>query len=662
MSSTLVDDVLDSIVQNCGPFTLAIIAQVSSSTRALALPPPHTKSRFEGCSAGIPVSGFHITIPAWVCPLPRKDVFGDEDVEGDHDFPSSQLAPMFACAITDMANLQLLEIGGNMEGAMKYSPELASAILGLTSLKSLTLHEVGLLASAALGKAAEAIDHVSYLQSLKLSLTLPSHHHSARQSPYFDQFLSHLSPNVVNLEISDFDLSRLISEADGPAVVFPSALRLEISPYSSSLQEISNAFPNIASLTLEPGNLPLHLDCPHQLFPHLIYLMARFDEISSILRSPMTARKKRVICCLEFSSENVALPALLSEIEGLQSLYFRQTPVRSLPWWQEFAEAVPDLVSLTVDLTAESLQDFDLMVLNHVASNTAQKNQGRGLPPLFSSVTLESEHVSTLKYAIIKVGFGSYTLDMAPCGFEILRSEDSVKVQAPIPGDDADRIRAEYEGWYWDHIVVLHTAKRSVAQTGQELQEKTGDSGVRSFLFFWILETDESQQAFNVVARILAVGKWVGGCFIYSTSNNRLCYFVGSESYAATPFDSLVPFTVKARKAGLERKARPKIAEGIADPDKQVPTGVEKDEDEDEDDDDEELTRSAVSPSYGKRRIPSLNFWTEHDTMPSLLAEVAGLGSVHFSQRPEFFKALPELVLLKATFNTESPQDFDLIG
>ncbi|KAH6891640.1 hypothetical protein BKA70DRAFT_1441461 [Coprinopsis sp. MPI-PUGE-AT-0042] len=394
MSSTLVDDVLDSIFQSCGPSTLAIIAQVSSSTRALAL--PHLMRRvnlkdarqaylfldfilqYQPGSTLFPGGIAHhiLELRLNIFVFHRKDVFDVEDVEGDRDFPCSELAPMFTCAITDMANLRLLEIGGNTEGAMKYSPELASAILGLTSLKSLTLHEVGILASAALGQAAGAIDHVSYLQSLKLSLTLPSHHHSARQSPYFDQFLSHLSPNVVNLEISDFDLSRLISEADGPAVVFPSALRLEISPYSSSLQEISNAFPNIASLILEPGNLPLHPDCPHQLFPHLIYLMAHFDEISSILRSPMTAGKKRVIRCLEFSSENVALPDLLSEIEGLQSLYFRQTPIRSLPWWKEFAEAVPDLVSLTVDLTAESLQDFDLM--------------GSGLPPLFSSVTLES--------------------------------------------------------------------------------------------------------------------------------------------------------------------------------------------------------------------------------------------------------------------------------
>lgn len=31
--------------------------------------------------------------------------------------------------------------------------------------------------------------------------------------------------------------------------------------------------------------------------------------------------------------------------------------------------------------------------------------------------------------------------------------------------------------------------------------------------------------------------KWIGDCFIYTTSSNRLNYFVGSESYTITPFD-----------------------------------------------------------------------------------------------------------------------------
>ena len=35
-------------------------------------------------------------------------------------------------------------------------------------------------------------------------------------------------------------------------------------------------------------------------------------------------------------------------------------------------------------------------------------------------------------------------------------------------------------------------------------------------------------------------GKWVGDCFMYTTASNRLCYFVGAESYTISPFDAWV--------------------------------------------------------------------------------------------------------------------------
>ncbi|KAF5334211.1 hypothetical protein D9611_014328 [Ephemerocybe angulata] len=54
--------------------------------------------------------------------------------------------------------------------------------------------------------------------------------------------------------------------------------------------------------------------------------------------------------------------------------------------------------------------------------------------------------------------------------------------------------------------------------------------------------TDEGvEEAFDIVAEIpdgVKTGKWVGDCFIYTASNNRLCYFVGSESYTISPFDT----------------------------------------------------------------------------------------------------------------------------
>ncbi|GLB34322.1 putative the coatomer is a cytosolic protein complex that binds to dilysine motifs and reversibly associates with Golgi non- clathrin-coated vesicles, which further mediate biosynthetic protein transport from the ER, via the Golgi up to the trans Golgi network [Lyophyllum shimeji] len=49
------------------------------------------------------------------------------------------------------------------------------------------------------------------------------------------------------------------------------------------------------------------------------------------------------------------------------------------------------------------------------------------------------------------------------------------------------------------------------------------------------------EEAFEVIADVsdgVKTAKWVGDCLIYTTSNNRLCYFVGNESYTISPFDT----------------------------------------------------------------------------------------------------------------------------
>ncbi|TFK33271.1 coatomer protein [Crucibulum laeve] len=54
--------------------------------------------------------------------------------------------------------------------------------------------------------------------------------------------------------------------------------------------------------------------------------------------------------------------------------------------------------------------------------------------------------------------------------------------------------------------------------------------------------TDEGvEEAFEVIADIadgVRTAKWIGDCFIYTTSANRLSYFVGTESYTISPFDT----------------------------------------------------------------------------------------------------------------------------
>ncbi|KAK2463732.1 hypothetical protein APHAL10511_004225 [Amanita phalloides] len=47
--------------------------------------------------------------------------------------------------------------------------------------------------------------------------------------------------------------------------------------------------------------------------------------------------------------------------------------------------------------------------------------------------------------------------------------------------------------------------------------------------------------AFEVEAEVnesVQTAKWVGDCFVYTTTNNRLAYFVGKDSYTISPFDT----------------------------------------------------------------------------------------------------------------------------
>ncbi|KAH6908234.1 hypothetical protein BKA70DRAFT_1483738 [Coprinopsis sp. MPI-PUGE-AT-0042] len=481
MSSTLIDDVLDSILQHCERSTLAIVSRISYGIHALALPHLVRRVDLEDARQASLFLAFLLRYPPGTTLFPRgiahhifelrlddfvlhsREDFHDIDLEGDPDYPCSQLAPMLTCALTDMTNLCLLEIGGNTEGAMKYSPELAKSLLGLPSLKSLTLIDVGVLASGALGKAAGALNRASQLQSLQLFPMLVSRRHAAQRSPCLDQLLSHLSPNVANLEISGFNVSKVISEVDGPAVVFPRSRRLQISRYGSSLHEISNAFPNISNLILEPGNLTPRPHFPDTLFPHLICLTANFDDVSSILRSPIRAGQRRKISRLDLFSESDALPDILSEIDGLKSLYFRQHPVQPGTWWQGLAKTISGLVVLSLSLTADSLQDIDLI--------------GKQLPPLFLSVPLEciilylcenngitkevdsakvagdmalswAANVPTLKDVLFNIDFGLYGMrTMCTYGFEVLRGEGGKVGLQVVPEGAVDRIRYKYDRW-----------------------------------------------------------------------------------------------------------------------------------------------------------------------------------------------------------------------
>lgn len=53
------------------------------------------------------------------------------------------------------------------------------------------------------------------------------------------------------------------------------------------------------------------------------------------------------------------------------------------------------------------------------------------------------------------------------------------------------------------------------------------------------------EDAFELVAEVsesVKTGKWVEECFVYTTSNNRLNYLVGSTTNTISHFDSYAPF------------------------------------------------------------------------------------------------------------------------
>jgi len=104
-------------------------------------------------------------------------------------------------------------------------------------------------------------------------------------------------------------------------------------------------------------------------------------------------------------------------------------------------------------------------------------------------------------------------------------------------GEVVRRIDVEAKNVFWSGTgsLVAITAEdsfyilrfdRDAYNTKLEEGAEIGDEGV--------------EEAFEVVADVsegVKTAKWVGDCFIYTTSN-RLCYFVGSESYTISPFDT----------------------------------------------------------------------------------------------------------------------------
>jgi len=105
-------------------------------------------------------------------------------------------------------------------------------------------------------------------------------------------------------------------------------------------------------------------------------------------------------------------------------------------------------------------------------------------------------------------------------------------------GEIVRRIEAEAKNVFWsgtgtlvaivtdDSFYVLRF-DRDAYNAKLEEGADIGDEGV-----------EEAFELVTEVSESIKTAKWIGDCLIYTTAANRLNYFVGSESYTITPFDT----------------------------------------------------------------------------------------------------------------------------
>ncbi|KAI0960647.1 hypothetical protein AcW1_005111 [Taiwanofungus camphoratus] len=136
-------------------------------------------------------------------------------------------------------------------------------------------------------------------------------------------------------------------------------------------------------------------------------------------------------------------------------------------------------------------------------------------------------------------GTGSWSIDALHGGTLLAaRGIGSVLFWDWESGEIVRRIEVEAKNVFWSgtgSLVAITTDDsfyvlrfdRDAYNAKLEEGAEAGDEGV--------------EEAFELVAEVpegVKTAKWIGDCFIYTTAANRLNYFVGTESYTITPFDT----------------------------------------------------------------------------------------------------------------------------
>jgi coatomer subunit beta' len=148
---------------------------------------------------------------------------------------------------------------------------------------------------------------------------------------------------------------------------------------------------------------------------------------------------------------------------------------------------------------------------------------------------------SNLKYSRLGTGMkgsGSWTIESLHGGTLLgARGNGFVMFWDWESGEIVRRVGVEAKNVFWSGTgsLVAITAEDSfyILRFDRDAYNAKVEEGAEI--------TDEGvEEAFEVVTEVsegVKTAKWVGDCFIYTTSN-RLCYFVGSESYTISPFDT----------------------------------------------------------------------------------------------------------------------------
>ncbi|KAI0076912.1 coatomer beta [Panus rudis PR-1116 ss-1] len=136
-------------------------------------------------------------------------------------------------------------------------------------------------------------------------------------------------------------------------------------------------------------------------------------------------------------------------------------------------------------------------------------------------------------------GVGSWSID-AVFGGTLLGAKGSgfVVFWDWETGEIVRRIEAEATNIFWsgtgELVAICTEDSYYVLRFDRDAYTAKLEEGVE-------ISDEGVEEAFDLVAEIpenVKTAKWVGDCFIYTNSANRLNYFVGSESYTITPFDT----------------------------------------------------------------------------------------------------------------------------